>query len=320
MLASMVSYSSSYSSTSLLALNFPLTTRLASENKTEKPNDNKELSQPESIRGSLTIVGSGIQAIRQLTLEARQSIERADKVLILVDDPITEMYIKKLNPNAESLGYFRDKPRHDSYRQWTEVTLKHIREGLNVCVVCYGHPTVFVNSSRQSIRQARSEGYSARMLPGISAEDCLFADFGIDPAVPGCQSFEATDFLLRKHKIDTSCHLILWQIGVIGDLTYNPSRDAKPSLRILVDFLKKYYDSSHTVFVYEAAKYAICKPIIQRMLLSKLGDAHVNYFSTLYIPPKMLAPLDYGMADRLGMNVESNEIDIHFSVKKLFRL
>jgi hypothetical protein len=33
------------------------------------------------------------------------------------------------------------------------------------------------------------------MLPGISAEDCLFADLGIDPGIYGCQSYEATDFL-----------------------------------------------------------------------------------------------------------------------------
>jgi len=31
------------------------------------------------------------------------------------------------------------------------------------------------------------------MLPGISAEDCLVADLGIDPASSGCQSYEAND-------------------------------------------------------------------------------------------------------------------------------
>ena len=40
------------------------------------------------------------------------------------------------------------------------------------------------------------------MLPAISAEDCLFADVGIDPAMTGCQSYEATDFMIngRDHR------------------------------------------------------------------------------------------------------------------------
>ena len=66
--------------------------------------------------------------------------------------------------------------------------------------------------------QARAEGFNARMLPGISAEDCLFANLGADPGTHGCQSFEATSFLLRKPKFDTLTHLILWQIlfGIQG--------------------------------------------------------------------------------------------------------
>ena len=57
--------------------------------------------------------------------------------------------------------------------------------------------SVFVQPSHESIAIARLEGFSARMLPGISAEDCLFADIGLDPGKDGCQSFEATDFLRK---------------------------------------------------------------------------------------------------------------------------
>jgi hypothetical protein len=34
------------------------------------------------------------------------------------------------------------------------------------------------------------------MLPAVSAEDCLFADLGVDPGAAGCQSHEAADFLI----------------------------------------------------------------------------------------------------------------------------
>jgi len=39
------------------------------------------------------------------------------------------------------------------------------------------------------------------MLPGISAEDCLFADIGVDPGIYGCQSFEATDLFVNESLI-----------------------------------------------------------------------------------------------------------------------
>ena len=84
-------------------------------------------------------------------------------------------------------------------------------------VVFYGHQRVFVHPGHESIRRAHMEGFPACMLPGISAEDCLFAELGIDPSKNGCQSFEATDFLVYKRKFDNRSSLILWQIGANGD-------------------------------------------------------------------------------------------------------
>jgi uncharacterized protein YabN with tetrapyrrole methylase and pyrophosphatase domain len=99
--------------------------------------------------------------------------------------------------------------------------LQSVREGLNVVGVFYGHPGVFVNPSLRAIAIAQSEGYSARMLPGISAEDCLFADLLIDPARPGSQTVEATDILLRERPLLTSSHVIIYQVGCIGVAGFN---------------------------------------------------------------------------------------------------
>lgn len=290
-------------------------------NKSKAPNS----KETEKKRGSLIIVGTGFQAVRHFTFESKRMVELADKVLYLVTDPVSELYIKKLNPNSESLisFYAGGKFRPDTYKEMVELTLKYVREGLNLCVVYYGHPGVFVNPSHESIRRARAEGFHAQMLPAISAEDCLFADIGIDPGTIGCQSFETTDFLLNRRIFDTSSHLILWQIGIIGDFTYNPDRDSKHSITILVHFLKKYYGDSHEVYVYQAPEYVICKPIIQRLSLSKLPtEAQINYASTLYVPPKThhTAIRDYKMAHKLGVYDQLKPTEIHFSLKGLLRL
>ncbi|MDP9289970.1 MAG: SAM-dependent methyltransferase [Thermoproteota archaeon] len=292
-----------------------------SRRDTEKEHHNNKTAE-----GSLIVVGSGIQAVRHVTLEALQSIEYADKVFYLVADPITGLWIKKLRPDAESLTdyYIEGKRRTRIYSEIVESTLEHVRLGLTVCLLLYGHPGVFAkNISQVSIRKARKEGFSANMFPGISAEDCLFADLGIDPSSPGCQSFEATSFLLHKYKFDTSCHLILWQIGAIGDMGFNPRKDNKHGLIVLTDFLKQYYDSKHEVVVYQAAQYCICKPIIQRVSLDSLPEVYVDYITTLYVPPNLSAadiPIDYRMARRLGLDSELQAMDFNFSLKKFFRL
>jgi len=58
-----------------------------------------------------------------------------------------------------------------------ERILKNVKDGFKVCVVFYGHPGVFVQPSHEAIRIARLEGFSARMLPGISAEELLICRY-----------------------------------------------------------------------------------------------------------------------------------------------
>ena len=256
--------------------------------------------------GSLTIVGTGIQFAGQMTLGARAYIKQAEKVLFLVSEPVTADWIRDINPTAESLFpyYQQGESRMIAYVAMIERILCEVRKGLRVCAVFYGHPGVFVYPSHEAIKQARLEGYSAKMLPGISAEDCLFADLGIDPARTGCQTFEATDFLIHKRKFDTGCSLILWQIGCIGDLTFSLEPYGTRGLHVLTEYLCQYYDATHPAVVYEAAEYPIFDPSIENVPLAKLPEAQISPISTLYIAPQTKAPLDYEMLDRLGIDLQ----------------
>ena len=99
--------------------------------------------------------------------------------------------------------------------------LREVRAGLDVVGVFYGHPGVFVAPSHRALAIAKEEGYKARMLPGISAEDCLYADLGIDPANPGCLIYEASDFLITERPVNINSHLILFQVGCVGVADFN---------------------------------------------------------------------------------------------------
>jgi uncharacterized protein YabN with tetrapyrrole methylase and pyrophosphatase domain len=269
--------------------------------------------------GSLTIVGTGIQAAGQLTVAAVNCIRQSDKLLYLVTDPIAEEYIRTLNSTAETLESFYEegKDRFLTYMAMVERILTEVREDKSVCVAFYGHPGVFVLPSHVAIRQAREEGFEARMLPGVSAEDCLFADLGLDPGLPGCQSFEATDFLIRKRRFDTGCSLILWQIGVIGVMTYLNVDYAPTNVDVLSDYLIKYYSPDHKAIIYEAALYPIHDAIKDVVRLDALTTARITPISTLCVPPlKPTVSCDPEMLSRLGMDeqaIHSLEVKLYAS-------
>jgi hypothetical protein len=256
----------------------------------------------------LIVIGTGICTIGQLTMESIAWIKRADKVLYIVSDPIAEELIKSFNPKgAESLFhlYAEGKPRIETYEEMIQLNLKYVREGKRVVFAAYGHPGVFAYPTHESVRRANAEGIKARMLPGISAEDCLFADLNIDPAAAGCQSYEATDFLINGRIIDPSSHVILWQIGVLGDATFKRySYDIK-GMPQLLDKLYQYYHPYHAVTVYEAPIFPGVEPVMRKTSLCFLPVAGVSAISTLYIPPGSQPRPDFGLIQAIGLPTQA---------------
>lgn len=254
-------------------------------------------------RPALVVVGTGIRTVGHMTVEAIAWLRKADKVLYVVGDPIAEDVIRTLNPEgAESLSpmYAEGKPRIETYNEMIDRTLDCVRQGLLTCMACYGHPGVFVYPSHQSVRRARAEGYEARMLPGVSAEDCLFADLGVDPAINGCQSYEATDFMANGRRIDPTSNVVLWQIGVVGDATFKSNGYDQSAFPLMVERLLQYYPPAHVVYLYEAAIFPGCEPVIVPVEVRSLGLVPLSAGFTLYIPPAYATMGDASMYFRMA--------------------
>jgi len=252
-------------------------------------------------RGSLIAAGTGIRCVGQLTTEALAWMRRADKLLYLVRDPVAREAIRQLNVGSEPLDdlYADGKPRRVTYEQMVERILDHVRAGFVTVLAVYGHPAIFVTCTHESIRRARAEGFEARMLPAVSAEDCLFADLGVDPASHGCQSYDATDFFIHGRRVDTTSAVVLWQIGVFGEWTYRPHGNVA-AIPLLVERLLTDYPPDHVVYVYEAAVLPGCEPFVSPVPLAALGQAWIPLMSTLYIPPARPTVLDPNAYGRLA--------------------
>lgn len=279
-------------------------------------NRNTLSENPEPVekdkQGSLIIVGSGIQGIG-FTFEAEAYLKAADKVFYCVSNPPTQVWLRKLRPDAYDLYVLYDdtKPRYHTYMQMTDAMLHYVRQGKRVVCVYYGHPGIFVLSTHRAIAIARREGHYAVMKPGISALDCLCADLGIDPAYPGMQTYEASEVLLRKRQLDATNHVILWQVGLIGEQGYRRKGFINDKFPILIEYLQKIYGEDYEIIHYIAARHATFEPTIAVHKLSEMLNPRVRStftgISTFYIPPKEAAQTDQEMAIRLGFITEPGQ-------------
>lgn len=250
----------------------------------------------------LTLVGTGYRVAGQVTPETRVTMETAEVLFYLVTDPATGAWLRGLNARASSLQdcYREGEDGAVAARRMAERIVAPLREARSVCAAFSGHPAVMVHAARLAAEQARAEGFALSMLPAISCEDCLFADLGVDPAVPGRVLFDATDFLLRPRDFDTTAALVLLQVGAVGLRDYRSGREPnRDGLRVLAEALRRWYPAEHPVVLYEAGTLPPFDPTIVRVTLAELGEAPASVVSTLYVPPLPLPPIDEERAARL---------------------
>lgn len=259
-----------------------------------------------AAKGELTIIGSGIQSLNFIRGD-EALIKMADVVFFCVADPATVTWIKTVRPDAYDLYvlYANHKVRYTTYMQMTEAMLYYVRQGKKVVAIYYGHPGIFALSPHRAILIAKREGHKAIMKPGISALDCLCADLGVDPAHPGLQTHEATDVLIRNRILDTSLHVVLWQVGLIGDQGFRDQGYINQHFPIFIEYLQNYYGENYPITHYIASRYPTVPPVIEVYTLNELYNPKVrlkiNGISTFYLAPQKAMQTDINMLLRLGI-------------------
>lgn len=237
--------------------------------------------------GSIVCVGVGMTLGSHISPLSRSHIEQADVVFCSVSDSYVELWIKEMNSNVRSLQslYAQGKDRRQTYREMVEVMMREVRAGKKVVGAFYGHPGVFALAPHKVIEVARNEGFHAHMEPGISAEDCLYADLGIDPGTFGCQHYEASQFMLYARQFDTTAYLVLWQIGSVGDRKLEKFDTENKYRSVLKQVLARHYPDSHELIIYVAAVLPVDQARLEKVTLGMLDKVKVHQHSTLVIPP-----------------------------------
>ncbi len=252
--------------------------------------------------GSIICVGTGMTLGAHLTPRAKNYIEQADVVFSLMSDGVVEQWIEQMNDDVRSLQPFYQEgtSRMISYRNMLDAMMTEVRAGKNVVGAFYGHPGVFAWVPHKIISQATSEGFFAHMEPGISAEDCLIADLGIDPGKDGCMQLEASQFMFYRHSVDTSATLILWQPSIAGDQSLARFSTGDAYRKLFVEKLLTFYPKDHVVTLYEAPTLPVYDPRIEQLPLHALITADIHLHTTLIIPASRKPEQDTAMLSRLS--------------------
>ncbi|MDM7860621.1 SAM-dependent methyltransferase [Alteromonas sp. ASW11-36] len=247
-------------------------------------------------QGQIVCVGMGMILGAHMAPRCRSYIEQADIVYSSCHH-LMQRWLEQLNINSHSLQplYGKYKDRRETYAEMIEIMLASVRAGKRVVGAFYGHPGVFAQVPHRVVKLALEEGFDAHMEPGISAEACLYAEMNIDPGELGCQHFEASQFMFYQRIIDPYGYLVLWQIGLAGDLTLTSKISTTPQRQLLLDKLFEYYPPDHQVAIYESKTNVMEQSRIEWFALRDLVDMPLTMISTLVLPPARQMPVDRDM-------------------------
>ncbi|TAA47966.1 hypothetical protein EXY25_01600 [Corallincola spongiicola] len=251
--------------------------------------------------GQLSVVGTGMMLGAHITPIAKSYVEEADIVFASVSHSATETWLSSLNSNFVSLQqhYGEGRSREDTYQLMVNTVLEAVRLGKRVCAAFYGHPGVFAWAPHELVRVAKADNLNVVFEPGISAEDCLYTDLGIDPGEVGCQHFAASQFMYHQRRVDSSAYLVIWQPAMAGDLAMTRFEPDTRYIALLAELLMETYPADHQVLLYEAATLPFADPRADRVHLGELASAEMAMHTTLVIPPSEKLKRNHKMIERI---------------------
>lgn len=259
------------------------------------------------------IVGLGMGSADQVTREVDRVLQESEQVLFVDPSIGMQEYLSKRCSNVTDLStlYQEGKNRLQTYKEMATVVIEAAMSNPPVTLALYGHPTVFAYPPFIIRSVANQLGLKVKVLPGVSAMDCILAELMIDPANEGLQMFEASDLLMRRRRLSTDMQTLIWQVGSLETGLYSTMTNRPERFGRFLDYLLEYYPSYHEVTaVFCSSHPAVPSTIFTfflKDLLAVAEELHGGY--TLFLPPTHCAPvLDHSFAAKLESQAHLQEI------------
>jgi precorrin-3B methylase len=234
------------------------------------------------------IVGLGIVNIDQITREAEACIKKSKQVFYIEKGIGIDEFLTQLCPNVTNLSteYVINGDRLKTYHTMAAKVLEAALNNPPVTFALYGHPTIFAYPPFLVYEAAKELDLKVKVMPGISAMDCIFSELMIDPATNGIQMFEATDLLIRQRPLQTDVPVLLWQIGAVETALYSRSVSKPKRFERIKNYLLKFYPGEHLVQSIYCSNYPLMASTILKFKIADIENysKQLHAGHTLYIP------------------------------------
>ena len=234
------------------------------------------------------VVGTGIESVRHLTLEAVECL-RSCTTVFTVDHGFGSIdFIAGLGPDVVDLipEYKEGLHRLVTYQRMAARVVEKALANPPVALAVYGHPSWLVFPAELVRDAAQALGLNVQVIAGISSLDTMVIELGIDPAARGLQIHESTGLVLYQHRIEPRMPCLLLQVDAFRLETFSRHRGESGRLQDLVDYLGRYYPLSHMIESIYSRTHPLMRPIRMSFPLSELTSAYhrPGFSGSIYLP------------------------------------
>lgn len=235
---------------------------------------------------NITVIGSGILGLKQITPEGVAAIKKSEECFWIGKiDGIQDLILSE-NIKAENLSglYINGENDTDNYERIITRLYKAMKIRKNIALIVPGHPRVGV-----TIVQKLSDEKSIKLVcyPGISSFDTMINDLSIDPLEEGTCILDANRLILYDYFMESSINYFIYHVCSVGNVKtdfLDPTENNR--VNFLIDKLSKHYPPDHKLYllssstsISEKANKIEGKTGSLKKLLEK-----VTYNHTLFIP------------------------------------
>lgn len=237
-------------------------------------------------RADIYLVGLGIFAMKQVTVETNEVLRQAKLVLHLT---CRHQELVTINDNTEDLAPLYWRPGKD-WTIYTELAQYVVSRGAKARPTVFaveGNPMMFNDVCWEIARLGKEIGLIVQALPGVSCLDVLPIQLGFDIGDFGVQVMDATQLAMYELQLNPYLSTLILQVGEFGMLHVVDS-DAKQAERLgpLVQHLERFYPGDHPAVFVKSSSSRNERTIIFTTVIASIGreEGRVVRGMTLYLP------------------------------------
>lgn len=222
------------------------------------------------MKGKITVVGLGPGALKHLTLEGMDVLEKAQRLFLRTGKHPVVAELKKKGIEFSTFDdYYKEgKTFEEVYSRIAQALVEQASKGDLVYAVP-GNPAVAETSYYLLLDLAKQKEIEIETIPGMSFLEIMYGILGIDP-VKGLQVLDGLQ--LKGLQIDTARDCIITQV-------YDRLVASQVKLELM-----EHYDAEHPLWVIRAGGVGK-EEIIEQVPLYQLDRlSYIDYLTSIYLP------------------------------------